>query len=172
MEEKQNQYLGELLLRLGNGEVSVLEEIYNILFKVLVSVGNIYYCQLSDIEDAIQDLLVTLYDKAKKFRENKNACAWVITIYQNQIKDKLKKAKTEQIFCEQLANAKIEYIDEIYIENHVFIKDMFFKLTEYEQQLIIYRFWCDCSINDLAKLFKKPKSTIQSQLEKLKSKIN
>ena len=45
--------------------------------KILYSVGNIYYKQKADIEDAIQDLLIELYNKAKKFRVNKNACAWI-----------------------------------------------------------------------------------------------
>lgn len=173
MEEKQNKYLGELLIQLGKGDISKLDQIYLIMCKILYTVGNIYYNQIADIEDAIQDLLVILYYKAPKFKKNKNACAWIITVYQNSIKNSLRgKGREEQIdvFYDLETHDKI--ISEKYIENHAFISEMFSKMTEYEQQLFIYRYWGSCSISEIAKIMKKPKSTIESQLNKIKDKFN
>ena len=77
MDENTNLALGEFIFKLAKGNIDALENIYLIMAKILYSVGNIYYKQKADIEDAIQDLLIELYNKAKKFRVNKNACAWI-----------------------------------------------------------------------------------------------
>jgi len=173
MEEKQNKYLGELLIRLGNKEISVLAEIYIIMRKILYVVGNIYYKQIADIEDAIQDLLVILCYKAPKFKKNKNACAWIISVYQNSIRNSLRgKGREEQLEVFYDLDKYDKVVSEKYIENHAFISEMFSKMTEYEQQLFIYRYWGSCSISEIAKIMKKPKSTIESQLNKIKDKFN
>lgn len=175
MEEKQNLLLGELLIRLGKGDISVLDQIYVIMSRLLYTVGNIYYRQIADIEDAIQDLMITLYYKAKKFKSNKNACSWILTVYQNSIKNKLVKNKKEDEYIEKnKLNINIQFnsiVDEKYIENHIFINNMFSTLSENERQLLINYYWVGLSINEIAKNFKKPKSTIQSQIEKLKDKM-
>ena len=76
MNEEDNKRLGRLIFALACGNISVLDEIYQMLAKLLYAVGNIYYSQRADIEDAIQDLLILLYQNARKCKENKNACAW------------------------------------------------------------------------------------------------
>ena len=58
-----------------------------------------------------------------------------------------------------------------YIENHLFIRQIFEKLTDYEQDLMIYRYWGDLSIREVADILEKPKSTVESQLKNLEEKI-
>lgn len=143
MDEKTNTTLGEYIFKLALGCVEVLENIYLIMAKILYSVGNIYFNQRADIEDAIQDLLIELYHKANKFKSNKNACAWIVRIYENLILNKLKRrAKESEYIAERIAQMQFEatQVDDKFIENHLFIKDLFNHLTKYERQLIIYRF--------------------------------
>ena len=174
MDEKTNLTLGEYIFSLAEGNVSALENIYLIMAKILYTIGNYYYEQKADIEDAIQDLLIELYYKAKRFRENKNAYAWIIRIYVHLILNKMKhREKEDEYIAEKISKLKIdcENTDEKYIDNHLFVKEIFRRLTGHEQQLIIYRFWCKCSIGEISTILKKPKSTIESQLKKVEEKV-
>ena len=174
MDETTNNALAEYIFELAKGNINVLENIYLILSKILYSVGNIYYNQKADIEDAIQDLLIALYDKAKHFKNNNNACAWIVRVYVNLIKNKIKKRRKEHNYIsESITKIEIESsIDsEKYIENYTFINLIFSRLSKQERQLMIYRYWCNCSLGDISIILKKPKSTIESQLKVLEEKI-
>lgn len=175
MDEVNNLRLGKCIFELANGNKQALAEIYLLTKNVLYAVGNIYFDQIADIEDEIQNLLISLFYKSKKFKHNKNACAWLVTLYRNSIKNHLRRKKREEFFIREkvLDTAKIlEYNkSEQYLENHLFVAEVMDNLTEYEKLLLIYRYWCNSSISEVAALLGKPKSTIESQLIKLKEKI-
>jgi RNA polymerase sigma-70 factor (ECF subfamily) len=175
MDQETNKRLGELLFALAYGNIDALSQIYVIMCKILYAIGNIYFPQKADIEDSIQDLLMALYDKAGKFKENKNAYAWIIGIYRNSIKNKLRQKKRESNYISHyIANESEKTLsceDDLYLDNYLFIREIFSKLTEQERDLIIYRYWCNCSIAQVADIMKKPKSTIDSQLKRLEEKI-
>lgn len=174
MNEEDNKRLGLLIFALARGDVSVLEDIYLLMVKILYAIGNIYFTQRADIEDAIQDLLILLYDNAHKFKRNKNACAWIIKLYQNMIYKNLKKRKSEDNYIsEQIQLQNITSLEDNskYIENYLFFNEIFDKLDKYEQDLVIYRCVGKCSIKEVADIMRKPKSTVESQLKKLEEFI-
>lgn len=174
MNEENNKRLGLLIFALARGDVSVLEDIYLLMVKILYAIGNIYFNQKADIEDAIQDFLILLYEKAGKFKHNKNACAWVIKLYQNLIYRKLENRRREEKYLSsqmQLQELAGQEDSSVYIENHIFFKEVLGKLNEYERELIIYRYICKCSIKEVADIMRKPKSTVESQLKKLEEFI-
>lgn len=175
MDEKNNQRLSELIILLAYGKKDALLEIYAIMSKLLYTVGNYYYTQEADIKDAIQNLLEKLLIEAKKFKYNRNACAWILQMYKNSINNHLKRRRTEKKYIDIetemcMASASSD-IDEKYIENYLFVREIFDKLSDYEQDLVIYRFWCNCALSEMSKILKKPLTTIESQLIKLKDKI-
>lgn len=140
MEEVSNKRLGELIFRLAEGDVEALSDIYLMLNKVLYAVGGIYYKQRADIEDAIQNLLITLYYKAKKFSNNTNAYGWILTMFNNMIKSQLKRSKREMQLLQNIAPDSDDLfenaIDENYIANHVFVREIMENLNEYERELV------------------------------------
>ena len=71
MNEKDNKRLGELIFLLARGNISVLSEIYLLMYNILYAVGNVYLNQKADIEDEIGNLLLLLYEKASKFKKTK-----------------------------------------------------------------------------------------------------
>ena len=123
MDEKLNKFLGKLIINLANGDKLALEKIYKIMCKILYTIGSSYFCQKADIEDAIHDLLVSLYEKSKQFKHNGNACAWIIKIFQNKIINNLNIRKRQEfldidVFVDSFARNRA---DEEYIERRVFI---------------------------------------------------
>ncbi len=174
MDEGTNKRLGELLRRLARGDVSALDGIARIMERILYSVGNIYYQNRADVEDRIEDLYLLLYKKAGRFRENTNACAWILKLFENSVKSHLKEWRRE---AEYLKREIAEFasdkgtMDENYLENHLFLREIFDKLTEEERALVIYYHWAKCTVRELAEIMGKSKSAIHKKLEKLEEKI-
>lgn len=172
MDEETNKRLGELIIELANGNCWVLEEISLLLERILLAVGNTYFRNYADIEDAIHDLYLTLCHNASKFKKNTNACAWVMTVYRNLIKTRLRKQDREERFVKENSVAFSGFVvDEKYIENHLYLKEIFDVLTKIEQGLVIYYHWCKCSAEETAKILHIGRSTVYKKLAKLEEKV-
>lgn len=173
MDEALEMRLGELLLKLKSGNISVLSEIDKIIGKRLRAYANIYYLQKADVDDAVQSLLCKLCYAVKKYKESKHAYAWVIKVFKNSIlshiqKDNLEKSNLQLYAKEMALNAND---DENYIANYLFLKDIMSKLDVREQELVEYVFILGMSYSETARIFHRPKSTIEYQIKKLKEKI-
>ena len=174
MDDATNKRLGELLKRLAEGEVVVLAEIADIMERILMKIGYAYYRNRADLEDALQNLYIKLYDKAKNFRKNTNACSWIIKIFINSIKTQLNKKKREEDYLKQeIVNLKTEadFLSEDYIEKHLLVREIFDKLTEEERKILIYYYWGKCSLQEVAKIVHKSKTAIYNKVVKLEEKI-
>ncbi len=174
MDEENNKQLSELIIRLAQGDVSALKEIAQSVERILMSVGSFYYKNWADVEDAIHNLYVKLYFNASYFKKNTNALAWIVKIFENSIKSHLRRIKSEKKYFEgEISHLKsgTNIVDDRYIENHLFLREIFDKLTKEERRLIIYYYWCRCTLREIAELLRKPKSTIYNKLQALERKI-
>ena len=173
MNEKDNQRLGELLIELSNGDSSALDGISRLLERILFAIGNAYFRNQADVEDSIHDLYMMLYAKARRFKNNHNACAWIVTIYRNLIKSRLRKWKREEEFFRENRDEIFgrSLMDEKCIENHIYLKQIFGALTKLEQDLIIYYHWCKCSADEVAEILHIARSTVYKKLAKLEEKV-
>ena len=174
MDEADNNRLAELLIELAKGNSQVLSEIALLMQKILYSVGIMYFKNKEDTEDSIQELYIILYKKAKTFRQNTSASAWIMAIYKNWIKSQLRKRKVEDRYVKsemQDVKTQVHSMDEKYIENRLYLKEIMSKLSDYERDLIIYYHWCKCTVREVAKILHKPRATIDNHLKKLEQKV-
>lgn len=169
MDTITNEKLSGYLFELAKGNIKVLEHIYSSNAKILYSIGNSFFKNRIDVESSISDLLIKLVDVASEFKGG-NARAWIVKIYKNLLINKTKRMKLEEKYMENFQPFRPQN-DEAFIENFVFLNEIFQKLNFYEQDLVVYKYWCGCTLTELATIMKKPKSTLQSQLEKLEKKI-
>ena len=173
MYENANKELGELIFQLAQGSMSAFEQIYKQTGKILYRLGNSYFTQRADVEDAVQDTYLEIYKKAGKFRDNQNACAWITKISQNLIKNRLKRRKridyreTEEIKNIFWKNGEEEPI----LESRIFLSDLFKNLDCYERARLTYRYKWGCSLREMSEILCRPKSTIADHLHKLTEKI-
>lgn len=175
MEEALEKRLGELLLQLKSGDVSVLSEIDMIIGKRLRSYANIYYLQKADVDDAVQSLLYKLYFAVKRYSERKHAYSWVVKVFKNSILSRIKKEKHEKEYFQMLGNEmliKQNGNSDIYATNYLFVNEIMSKLDKCEQELVKYVFVLGMSYSETAKALHKAKSTIEYQVLKLKEKIS
>lgn len=173
MYENANKKLGELIFQLAQGNMSAFEQIYKQTGKILYRLGNTYFSQKADIEDVVQDTYLEIYKKADKFRDNQNACAWITTISQNLIKNRLKRRKkidyreTEEIKNVMRNNGE----EEQFLEDRLFLSEIFKNLDAYERTLFTYRYKWGCSLREMSEILCLPKSTLADHLHKLTEKI-
>ena len=175
MDEAENKILGELLFELARGNLHALEEIAKRIEPILLAIGNRCYYNYADVEDAVHRLYAELIDKAKKFKDNANACAWIIKSYKNLIKMDLRKRKRDDAFLNDYETSHLENnraYDDSYIERHVFLKEITATLTEEEIDLLEYHYWCKATVRELAVILGKPKSTVQYKCKKLEEKLS
>ncbi len=176
MDEQDKIELGKLLKELAEGNPNVLSEIIRILERVLKTIANVYYRNREDVEDAVSDFCLKLYNNAKKFRHNKNAYAWTTKVFENDIKSDLRARQLEREYIEEMgaelcASASANALDEEYIENHLFLHDIFKNLTDEEKDLVIYYHWYKRPIREVAAILHQSKSTIGRKLKQLEEKV-
>ena len=177
MDEAINTRLGELLIGLKNGQKDALEGIHSLFCSTLYTIANTYYRYKVDVEDAVQDFYATLPQKVQNFRQIKFASAWLFKVFRNQILSDLrsKQRQNDHVNVESIRNLAAPsdaYGSDVYIQNHLFLQEIFSSLTNSEQELIIYSYLCHYSLSQVASLVHKPKSTVQYRLERIKEKIN
>lgn len=178
MDSEANKRLGELIVKLAQGNKSekeeAINEIYRLISKILYTVGNTFYRTREDIEDSVQNLLLALFLKAGTYKQNKNACGWIMKIYRNTFNNYYKRCKTErENFKTQVLLLRERHSSfEDYSDKYILLNYIIGELHGIELKLFYLRFLYGCSLNDIAIELKKPKSTIEYRIEKLKTKIN
>ena len=174
MDEEENKILGELLFNLAQGNTDALEGIAKRVEPILLAIGSRDYYNYADAEDVVHKLYEKLVDNAWKFKENTNACAWIITLFKNLVKADLRKRKRENKLINDYAALDLEQrtnYDEAYIERHLFFKEISEQLTKEELDLIEYRYWSKATVREIASILHKPKSTVEYKLKKLEEKL-
>ena len=117
MTEEENKQLGKLIFEVAKNNKDLLVDIYDRIKGILYSVGNTYYSNLEDLKDSIQDLLEQILKKAKKFRKNANACAWIMKIYKNSFINFDRHEKVEREYLEKL----IEQVRSSYLSSNDYL---------------------------------------------------
>jgi len=170
MDEEKNFILCRLLAELANGDADALGEIYKIIGKNLFLIANKYFNNKFDVEDAVQNFCCNLHEKSKKFKHTKNAYAWLICVFKNEIKNKLKQKKREVPILDELEYAISDTTTD-YLDNYVFIQDIFACLTPFERKIVNLRFIEGHNLDYIAKKLCKSESSIRYYIEKIREKI-
>lgn len=173
MDMEDNKRLGKALISLGKGNFAALSEITSLMQKLFYTIANSYYRSKADVEDAVQDLYLTLCKKAKDFKRNENAKGWLVRVFNNQLLSKKRKELRENEALGEYARTRANTaVDEEYLEKYLFLKETKDNLTEEEWKLFEYSQWYGYTIREIAKLTHKSKGAVEYQLNKLKEKID
>lgn len=174
MDEEENKRLGELIMELAKGNKAALEGIAAIMEKILFAIGTRSYRNFADAEDAVHEIYKKLNTRAKNFRENTNACAWIVTMFRNYIASDLRRKNFERKYLKEkgtMDRVRSSAWDEEYLEKYLILEEVAAILTKEEWNIFVYYHWCKCSVRDVAKALHKSKSTIEYKLQKLEEKL-
>lgn len=168
MQQDENSELGEYIFALVRKDEHAIDEIYKRVGNLMYSVASLYLSNYADIEEVIQEALFKISRKAKHYKENNNAQAWIVVIVKNEAKNRLRKLnRYKEVGIETLNTALYVEIN----EDKILADEILSSLSEQEKDLIIYYYWMGMSLAEIAKVFHKPKPTIVYKMRELEDKI-
>ena len=167
MNERENNELGVLIGQIAAGDKSAIGEIFTRVGGAMKAVARLYLHSEADADDVVQDSLLAIVRNAGRFRENRNAKAWINTIVVNTAKNKLA-AIRRRGECDLSA---AEEVPVSFQEDAVLVREIFAHLRPRERKLIIYRYWYRCSIGEIASILHCAKSTVKYRLDNLEEKL-
>ena len=167
MNERENLELGELIVRISQGDTGAIGEIFARVGPAMLAAAASYLKNRADAEDVVQESLVIIVTKAGSFRENKNAKAWINAIVYNTAKNKLRSSLRRR----ESGLDEAQEMSTGYDEDTLIVNEIFEKLTKAERKLVIYRYWYQCSLSELTHIFHCSKSTVKYRLDKLEDKL-
>lgn len=165
MEESINKQLSRLLGEIKKGHAKALGGIQLLLESRLSKVISGFFLQEADREDILEDTYLRIVLEIHTYKRDENPSAWIIRILKSIIFTKLKKQKREVSMEDARLERRGMYSSrgsEEYIENYLLTRKVFEHLNDYDRDLVMLHWWFDNSFGEIALLYNKPKSTIQS----------
>ena len=112
--------------------------------------------------DALQDMIVILYENISKLKKEESFYSWSKTILVNLCKNKLKKNK-RLISIEEI---KEQAVEEVYdnTDDKIVLDKYLSKLSDKHQEVIKLRYYLDLDYETISNILKIPLGTVKSRL--------
>ena len=122
----------------------------------------VYMKNPEDSMDAMQDMIVILYENISKLKKETSFYSWSKTILVNLCKKRLK----EKSKLVSLENIKEQSIDGVYesSEDSVVLEKYLSKLNENHREVIKLRYYLDLDYRSIAEILNIPLGTVKSRL--------
>jgi len=142
-----------------------LKDIFERQHKRVYRIAMLMLNNVSDAEDAVQNVFLKYIEKGSSFEDIEHEKAWFITVTRNYCKDQLKNFWKrnvdmgdipEQIQGEEQDNELLEHI---------------MKLPDKYKEVIYLLYYEDYSIREMSKILDRKESTIQTQLKTARDKL-
>ncbi len=143
MEPTKRAQLSTLMVRLADGDRSVFDQVYSELWPI-VSAFCSKTLSAADAEDAAQQALLKVFDRAATFERDRDALTWTLSIAVWEIKTirkRLARSKTTAIEEEQLP-LNHENPEDLTVERQIVeaARQVLGQLSELDQQTLIATF--------------------------------
>ena len=114
----------------------------------------------SDAEDAVQETILKLYQKAPQFRDKEHEKAWLIRVATNQCRDMLRfRTRHPQLDGEQLEKIGCEASD-------TGILEALAALPEKHRIVLTLYYVQECSVAEIARIIRRTPSAVKMRLQK------
>ncbi|HRI35244.1 MAG TPA: RNA polymerase sigma factor [Saprospiraceae bacterium] len=83
----------ELMTRVAKGNKEAFEELYDRYFGKLTAFAHIYFEDIQQAEDVVQEVFIKIIEKPEKFDSSKKFSTWVYVVTANLCKQSIRNAK-------------------------------------------------------------------------------
>lgn len=158
----------ELVEKAKNNDIDAFTKLVLNIERDLYCIAKTRINDENDIDDAIQETMITAFLKLKKLRDNKLFKTWIIKILINNCNKFYKKEKYKSLNDDEVQN-KIEFseIDLSSIEFNEFISF----LNEDERTILTLYYYLGYTTKEISKILNKSEGTICSKISRSKTKI-
>lgn len=114
MNLRQRAELNEMMIRLADGDRSVFDSVYTLLFPVVQSFAMKYFGNFADADDIAQQTLVKIFGQAQNYDRSSDVLAWVLTIASFEcrtLRQKYRRKRESYFSAETLDQVSSESLD-------------------------------------------------------------
>lgn len=151
-----------LIKRAKRGDKEALLQLVMLRKEEYYKLAYVYMKNEDDAMDAMQDMIVILYDNISKLRKDESFYSWSKTILVNECKSKLKNKKK----ILSLEDIEEPTVYEIYgsTEERMVLEEYLSQLSEKHQEVIKLRFFLDLDYESISEILKIPIGTVKSRI--------
>ena len=123
-----------------------------------------------DVNDAIQETMISAYNKIDTLKNRKYLETWITRILINKCYDIIDKNKTQ----ERKINKMIEHFDDNYendIEQKSIVQKAVQSIDEDLRTIVVLYYYNQFSIKDISKIMDIPNGTVKSKLSRARNKL-
>lgn len=152
----------ELMKKAKRGNKEALLSLIMIQKPEYYKLAYVFMKNEDDALDALQDMIVIIYDNITKLRKDESFYYWSKTILVNTCKAKLKR-NNKQTSLEEIKKHTIiedfdDPVDKIILERYIS------KLSIKHQEVIKLRYYLDYDYESISRILKVPLGTVKSRL--------
>ena len=142
-----------------------LKDIFERQHKRVYRIAMLMLNNVSDAEDAVQNVFLKYIEKGSSFEDIEHEKAWFIAVTRNYCKDQLKNFWKRNVDMGDIP----EQIQEEEQDNELLEHIM--KLPDKYKEVIYLFYYEDYSIKEMSKILDRKESTIQTQLKTARDKL-
>ncbi|MTI49956.1 MAG: sigma-70 family RNA polymerase sigma factor [Firmicutes bacterium] len=163
----------QLIKRAKKGNKEALVKLIMAQEKEYYKLAYVYMKNKDDALDALEDMILVLYENIGKLRNEDKFYSWSKTILVNRCK-KILKDRSKVVLIDGLSSESYEgnlyrKEDQILLDKHMS------KLSEKHQEVLKLRYFLDLEYNTISEMLKVPLGTVKSRisigLNKLKESL-
>ena len=144
--------------------------LYEMIYKDLYRLAYYYLGNSQDAEDVVGETVLKAYENFGKLRNEEAFKGWIFKILVNQCNTKLRRRMSRQTV--ELAE-ELKY--EAPLEDQLSVSELLKDLSDEERKIVVLSVYGGYKGEEIAKLLKKPHSTVRSKyrraLKKLEEKL-
>ncbi len=152
----------ELMKKAKRGNKEALLSLIMIQQLEYYKLAYVFMKNEDDALDALQDMIVIIYDNITKLRKDESFYSWSKTILVNTCKAKLKKNNKQTSLEEIKKHTIIEDFDNP--EDKIIMERYISKLSIKHQEVIKLRYYLDYDYESISQILKIPLGTVKSRL--------
>ncbi len=153
-----------LLSQIKAGDITKMEELYNLTYNHLKPVVMHYLFSSANCEDAISETYYRVIKYVKNFDETKDGYNWICRIAQNAANNTNREESTYVAFEEIQEEVNVpDEIDRMLLKN-TFIQYLK-KLPVTDRAIIYYRYYKDMTYQEIADKLNRAKSFVHNRLQ-------
>lgn len=151
-------------------------EWYEAIYPQMYRVAYYYMRNQHEAEDAVQDAVLTAYEKRYQLKDKEKFRSWMMTILVNRCKTRMKKWFQKNENVEEVSAVEERQLgrEEDFATNAV-VKQVFFQLEEEERLIVGLSIFGGYKGEEIAKMLGKNHSTVRSKyrraLQKMKKEL-
>lgn len=157
----------ELIKKAKNGNKSAFVDLLKLYEKDIYLFAKHMLGNEELIKDAVQETIMTVYEKIEDLRNLESFKFWLLKILGNKCRDILKRQK-KIVYLDN-------YIEKVHIENgyeEIEIRECLEALSEDYKKVVVLYYFNDLSYKEISALLNISEGTVKSRLSRAKEKLS